>query len=216
MRIIARSGLVLAVALAAATMLHATTISFYGMTTGTQITTQFASEGVTFQTAGGPVEPGGTGPAAIGWYGCTPGSGGGDGDPCGYGLANTPTGEYPTSEYLDIFFPNGASDVSFTFDNQGSSEAGERGGSYYDAYSGTTLVGTGALYSDPYADYYGTVTVAGSDITEIQLSNGSGGGSSWEFGVGEVTFSTPEPGTLTLLGGGLLGLWGLVRRKRNK
>jgi hypothetical protein len=184
-------------------MLHATTISFYNLTPQEQITTQYASQGVTFQTE----VP--SGPPAIsnGYTACTP-----DDSVCGFALTNTPTGAYPTAEDLDILFPNGASGVSFTFTNWG-----DNGTTYYTASSGATVVDTGALYNDPYADYFGTVTLTGSDITEIQISNGTGGESNWEFGVGELNYSTsiPEPGTLTLVSCGLLGLCGLLRRRRN-
>jgi hypothetical protein len=200
MRNLLRLGLILGIVLATTTVLHATNISFYGMASGTQITTQYASEGVTFTTENPTWAP------AIAdseeWWGCTP-----DESECGVGLTNTATGDYPTALDLDILFPNGASNVSFTFDNWG-----EGNGSNYTAYSGATVVASGALDEGAYVDNFGLVTVPGSGITEIQISNACGY-DCWEFGVGELT--TAEPTTLTLLGAGLLGLCGLVRRKRS-
>jgi hypothetical protein len=172
-------------------MLHATTITF-NQPYGTQITNQYAAEGVIFQTEDWD---GTLGAPAIGW---------------GNGLSNSYTGDYPTTEYLDILFPSGWDNVSFLFDNYGSDN-----GSYYTAYSGSTALETVSLDTPAYWDSFGFVPVPGSNITEIQISNNTGGDDSWEFSIQNVSnaITTPEPATLSLLGYGLLGLCAVARRK---
>jgi hypothetical protein len=194
----ARYGLVCGVVLAASTMLHATSynIDFSSLTPGTQISNQYASQDVTFALTG---SPGGSGSPAIG-SGVFPG-----------GLSNSLTGAYPTSEFLDIDFASGVSNVSFTLDTYGSNP-----NSTFTAYSGATVVDSGGLGG--FSSGFNTQDVTGSGITSIVIDNYYGGivgpDNSWEFVVGDLSYSTtPEPGTLTLLGSGLLGLCGILRRK---
>ena len=191
MRTLTRCGLVCGLVLAASTMLQATTITF-NQSSGTQITNQYAAQGVIFQSED---YDGTLGAPAIGWGG---------------GLSNTPTGDYPTTEYLDILIPSGWDNVSFLFDNYGSDN-----GSYYTAYSGSTALETVSLDTPAYWDSFGFVPVPGSNITEIQISNNTGGDDSWEFSIQNVSnaITTPEPATLSLLGYGLLGLCAVARRK---
>jgi hypothetical protein len=114
------------------------------------------------------------------------------------GLTNSQTGDYPTTEFLDIFFTNGASNVSFTLDNAGYESSGSGQPNY------TVHYGSGpsqnVVLDSSYCCGYGNVSVSGSDVTEIQVANHS-------------QATAPEPGTLMLLGVGLLGLWGVQRRK---
>ena len=165
-----------------------------------------SADGVNFSLAGGPS---GSGTPYIPSFGYD-------------GIGNSPTGDYPTSEMLIFSFTAPASAVSFTFNNYGigGGPGSGRGASFYDAYSGGTLVDTGYIGDispgDPYVG--GLVTVSGSGITSLVLDNGSGGSSSWEFGVMQLYFSpsaVPEPSTLVLAGtGAALALAYLSCRKR--
>jgi hypothetical protein len=194
MKIHARYGLVCGVVLAASTMLHAATysIDFSSLTAGTQVSNQYASQDVTFALTGGPA---GSGYPEIGVE--FPG-----------GLSNSLTGSYPTSEFLDIDFTSGVSNISFTLDMYGYNPD-----SSFTAYSGASVVDSGGLGG--FSSGFNTQDVTGSGITSIVIDNYSGSfDENWEFVVGDLSYSTtPEPGTLTLLGGGLLGLFGIVRRK---
>lgn len=133
--------------------------------------------GVSFSLSGGP-GPGGT-PKVDSF-----------GQPA---IGNSPTGNYPTSEILQFSFSSPANNVSFFYSNYGFN------GSFYDAYSGVTLVSSGVLGSIN----GGLVTVPGSGITSLQINNNTGGSYSWEFGVYSLTFTpaaVPEPTSLALFG----------------
>lgn len=173
------------------------------------VSTQYAADGITFaaETTGGTLLTAETG--GENWE---------DTDPIDgtvSGLSNSPTGEYPTTEFLDIFFTNPASSISFWYDNFGDS------GAFYTAFGpGDTVLGTGSVGS--LAENFNEVDVPFSGVTEIQIDNTetdtftSGSGSSWEFGVSRVEFAetaTPEPATGTLLAVGVLGLVVGYRRK---
>ncbi len=165
-----------------------------------------SDDGVTFSLIGGP----GSGVPYVPSFGYN-------------GIGNSPTGEYPTSSILDFSFATPVSDVSFSFNNYGfgGGPGTGRGASFYEAFAGATLVDTGYIGnlspSDPYT--YAPVAVSGAGITDLQVNNGSGGGSSWEFGVGSLAFTpsaVPEPSrliaVLSLCGMGLIGM--VWRRRR--
>lgn len=205
-----------------AVLSSAKTIDFTSMTPGKPVS---SVDGVTFSIWGGTVLSGTTGTPAISLP-----SGGYlpwadvNGLP---GLANTPTGDYPTAEFLSITFPNPESGVNFTFDNWGGPN-----GTTYTAYgAGSSIIASGGLDSGATSGYVGGITGAypyepwsamlvnlsgDSGITSIVFDNATRGNNNWEYAVGEVTFSSvPEPATMLLLGLGLVGLAG-VRRKFKK
>jgi len=52
-----------------------------------------------------------------------------------------------------------------------------------------------------------------ADVIGIEVGGASIGGGSAQFGFGQPPAATPEPGSLALLGTGVLGLAGVVRRR---
>ncbi len=119
-------------------------------------------------------------------------------------LGNSVTGNYPTGQEIDFNFAGPTSGISFTFDNYGNN-TGYGDSSYY-AYDGATLVTSGDI-SD-LSSGLNLVTVAGSGITELQVTNGSGGAHSWYYGIGEISYSVSAPGPVP--GAGLAGLAALA------
>jgi hypothetical protein len=188
------AALVLTVALCASVAARANVYDFTTLSAGTAVTSE---PGVTFDLQGGPDS---SGPPTIGGFGCPT---------CG--LTNSTNGvaggsSYPTATILDMEFTKPVNDVSFTFANWGSGN-----GSFYTAWDGATEVSSGDI--DSLANF-SLVTVGGSDITDLQLNNNTGGGGNWVLAVGELSFTpTPEPGSLLLLGSGILGMAGVLRRK---
>jgi hypothetical protein len=90
---------------------------------------------------------------------------------------------------------------------------------YVDVYDGGTLLGeeyTGTDLTFPYSNdsYFNFFAGSGEEITSIELSS-----SGTEFETDflsyteEPTSATPEPSTLPLIGTGIIGVAGLVRRR---
>ena len=128
-------------------------------------------------------------------------------------LNNSPTGQYPTAEGIEITFAGGANNVSFTFDNYGYSE------SYEYALSGSTATDFKVIGEGDCAYSFCTVNVSGSDITALYIDNDTGGYGSWEFGVGEISYSAagvPEPASWALMLIGFGGLGGALRASRRR
>jgi hypothetical protein len=123
-----------------------------------------------------------------------------------YSVGNSPTGEYPTTAILDLAFTTPVRNLSFTFDN-----FGDNGVSYFSASNGA-FGNISALCCA-----FDLVNVPGGGITNLVISNGTGGSYNWEFGVQQVSFTTvPEPATWVLMMSGFGGfaLLGYLRRDR--
>ena len=182
---------------------NATTINFNALSPGTAVTNQFS--GVVFSLIGGP-DAGGAPTTGYAYF-----------DGLFSSLANshntstTPGGGdgYGTANILDIAFSSPVTSVLFTFNNYGSGN-----GSNYKAFGpGASLISSGDLSA---VNGFTVVSVGGSGITDLRLSNGSGGGYNWIFGVGSLSYSAvPEASTwvMMLAGFAALGFAGYRRSK---
>ena len=90
---------------------------------------------------------------------------------------------------------------------------------FISAYNGSTLLGTYSVTSDANGDvvYVGLNDVSGSNITRAVFGLSSCSDincDTRDFAIDQIEVTTPEPGSLALLGSGLLGLGGIIRRRR--
>ena len=192
------------VALLASTLLfgtaNAATINFGSFTAGTVLTNQVA--GLTFSMSGGPT----TATAPIVGY--------------GYfdavlslnnsGNFGSGTDGYPTGATVTIDFASAVSGVSFTFNNYGNNTGND---SIYQAFdAANALISSGSLAN---VNGFSLVNVAGSGIKSLVISNGSGGGYNWIYGVGELSYNggVPEPAAWAMMLAGF-GLVGAAMRRR--
>jgi PEP-CTERM motif len=183
------------------------TIDFSGLPAGTAVTNQYS--GVVFSLQGGTAGPGNP-TTGYGWYDSTS------------SLNNSPNpatspkagSGYPTANILDIAFSSGVSGVSFTFNNYGTNSYPNN--SNFAAYGpGNTFISSGDLGN---VNGFSLVSVTGSGITDLKISNGTLGNSDWMFGVGELTYTSavPEPSTWAMLLLGFAGVGFMAYRRKSK
>jgi len=181
---------------------QAGTIDFNSLPPNYAVTNQFP--GVTFSLAGGN-DP--FGPPTTTWFG--------QGTFYG-GLTDTRYGgSYPTAEFLNATFSTPVTGVVFSF-----YDAGFNGGNSYTLYDASHSVITSALMPQAGGFPFTYDLSSYTGVSEISWDNGlSDGGhtnsGNWWQDVQSLSFTSvvPEPGTLTLLGTGLVGLAGMIRRK---
>ncbi len=191
--LLATTALVLVGAVGSVANAQAVNINFGSYSSGTTIS---SLDGFTFNTFGGP------GPSGAPM---TDGS----------GLTNSTTAAYPTGNILDVNFNGTVNNISFTFNNEGSSPSG-RGDTYVYAYNSTGGL-LQALEIGPESAEGGSFTLSASNVADLQFDNGSAGTDSWIFDLNTLSANggapVPEPASMALLGFGALA-GGLLRRKR--
>jgi hypothetical protein len=157
-------------------------------------------DGVTFSTFGGPGPAGTPAISSADWG--------------NNGLSNSLSGDYPTDQILQFTFDGLASNITFNFDNYGSSSSG-RGDSFVQAFdSGGNLLETDFIANLQSQSF----TLSASGISYIQFNNNTGGTDSWLFDIGSLhatVSAVPEPSTWAMMLLGFCGLGFLAYRRRN-
>ena len=101
-----------------------------------------------------------------------------------------------------------------TFNNFGTSGTG-RGASTHTAFDRSGTVVSSGCIGD--LNNLETLTVAGTNVSRLQLSNGTGGTDDWQFGLGSLSFSAggvPQPSVWAFLILGFGGVGGSLRARR--
>ena len=187
---------------------------------GAQLTQVFSPAGLgggltvhTFES--GPTGPGASYSAAGGVV---------TGHACGFAGCVTPSGDngLTTSEFpraIGIAFDAPVRAVGLYFGNDDTC-CTSTFTAFLDAFDGANLIGTIGVvanmndFVDQFLGFTSTV-----DVTSVQVRYGTGTNVSLYHFVDDVQFgpgmsSVPEPATVALVGGGLLALAGIARRRR--
>jgi hypothetical protein len=143
-------------------------------------------------------------------------------------VADPTTSSYSTGN-ADAFNYGDASSLTITFSTAVSGVSVEAAvlndissAAYVEllAFDGTTLVDSSTLALDVSGGTFGTLAVSEStsDITSVEIIGLDGNqttaaGDDNQFAIADVSTATPEPGTISLLGSGLLGLAGMLKLK---
>ena len=175
----------------------AQTITFEGQTNYSAANTQYSGQGVTF----GP-----------NLYYTTNGyfSGAGGSQTA---MSNFTNDSCPCLSPTDIFFSSAVQGAAFQFiTNPGTSTfTALLNGNLVYAFSGTTDT-NGTIT----AEWYGFDNTIAFDQINIQSGGVNNAFALDNLEVGEAVVATPEPASMTLVATGLIGMFGLARRRRNR
>jgi hypothetical protein len=84
-------------------------------------------------------------------------------------------------------------------------------------YNGGVVVGSSTVSLAPYATQWYAFNLSSVDLVTFDMQASNGGAAAWYLGdnfVFSETNAVPEPGSMALLGTGLVGLYGAIRRRR--